>query len=1047
MDSQSHERWQHLSGLFAQAVALTGVERDAFVESVGTRDAELCAELERLLRAHEAASGDFLQPIDATRAAALIESTPEDEPPERIGHYAIVRRLGGGGMGVVYLAYDTRLNRQVALKLLRRGIAADARGSRRLLAEAQAASALDHPNTVPVYEVGEAPDGRLFIAMAYAGDVSLADRIRRGPLDTREAVALGRQLADALAAAHRLGIVHRDVKPSNVILSPEGRARLVDFGIASISGGDVVNSPAAGTLAYMSPEQTRGDAVDHSTDIWSLGVVLYEMLAGRRPFRADDEPALIHAIRNDAAPSLRMIRPDVPDALVVIVERCLARSPDDRPAGADAVAAELAAFLNARVVDDDVPRRRRRLALIAGATIAVLGAAAILFDMRQPAGAPELGSLVVLPFAPVTTDTALQRLGRELVVTLSNNLDGAGGLRVVEPITVLSQHTPTGDVATAAAYARRLGARQMIYGQLTRAGDAVRLDAAVYGTADLRVHGRAWAAATLDDVAALTDSATLKLLLATWPDRDWPLPNVAAITTSSVPALRAYLEGEVALAGARFRAAPLAFARAMEADSSFWFAYWRYMYARDYHGLTVDSVIRSAVFEHRASLPEPDRMMVEVRMSTRQTERLALREAITDRFPNYWPAWFDLADQRVHHGVFLGHSFDEARSALQRTVELNPRFVPAWEHQFWLAVHARDSVRSGQILARLTELGADSLLKREWDLQTLDYYRYLERLVRSGGEPIAAEAEIGARVLADYRGPLAPERLAVSMTNYGFFRAQLDLSRRTQARGAPATTVAAHDWGTALAWAGRGDWDAAFVALQRYTRTTTHPRGAVWSYGLAAAGTWLGALDPAAAQALRASAVRSEFGRSDTGRAEVAWLDGIIACARGDAAALRQARERLAISRAAGAGALVHSLRAFDAVLAGEAFNAAAFADAEFAAADSAWAFRHGANHPIVIAINRLTAGRLLLDDGDTATADRMLRLHETDLPGTLQPLPAIHLVLGTLALPELARIAEARGANERARQYRSLFAERSDRAPAAWRAAGPAPCAGRLRP
>src|SRR5690606_37765106 len=259
-------------------------------------------------------------------------------------------------------------------------------------------------------------------------------------------------------------------------------------------------------------------------------------------------------------------------------------------------------------------------------------------------------------------------------------------------------------------------------------------------------------------------------------------------------------------------------------------------------------------------------LMVEARMIRGERARLAQRREITDRFPTYWPAWFELADQLTHHGPFLGQAFGEARAALERVTELNPRFVPAWSHLFWLAVLERDTAASGRALAQLSALGVDTLMRDEWDLQTLDYYRYLDRLVRTGGAPDAAEAEIGAGVLSGYTGPLEPEQLAVSLLNYAFHRAQLDLGRRVQARGArPA-------WAAALAWAGRGAWDSAYAAAHRYARTTVHPNGALWAYGLAAAGAWLGELPADSALGLRDAALRSERGRAPDGAAEVAWL-------------------------------------------------------------------------------------------------------------------------------------------------------------------------------
>lgn len=292
-------------------------------------------------------------------------------------------------------------------------------------------------------------------------------------------------------------------------------------------------------------------------------------------------------------------------------------NPARRPPGAAAIVAELDAFLR----DDaspSVPAPPRRLRPWRGAAAAVVIAASVgaflLFADRGEDPVGEDGPmLAVLPFAPVVPDTALDRLGQELAITLSTNLDGAAGIRVVEPIAVLAQ-TAGGNavgLASAAELARGLGAQRIVHGRLTRSGPNVRLDAVIYALPGPTVLARAVATAPADDISALTDSATIALLVAGWDSHESRAPNLAAITTSSVPALRAYLEGELAIAGARFRAAPLAFARAIDADSTFWFAYWRYLYALSYHGQPADSRIVATVVEHHTEFPEPERLLVE----------------------------------------------------------------------------------------------------------------------------------------------------------------------------------------------------------------------------------------------------------------------------------------------------------------------------------------------------------------------------------------------------------------------------------------------------
>jgi eukaryotic-like serine/threonine-protein kinase len=248
---------------------------------------------------------------------------------KEVAHYKILDRLGGGGMGVVYKAEDTRLGRTVALKFLNLELLANDSVRRRFLHEARAASSIDHPNVCHVYEVGEADDGRFFMAMSYCEGRSLRDVIHEGSVAPREAFSIAFGIAQGLWAAHRRGIVHRDIKPGNVILTDEGFVRIVDFGLALLIGDSRVTTSGVtvGTVAYMSPEQTSDSTVGANTDIWSLGVTLYELLTGRLPFRGDVNAALVYSIVHEPHTPL----PDsVPAPCARIVDRCLEKDPAKR---------------------------------------------------------------------------------------------------------------------------------------------------------------------------------------------------------------------------------------------------------------------------------------------------------------------------------------------------------------------------------------------------------------------------------------------------------------------------------------------------------------------------------------------------------------------------------------------------------------------------------------------------------------------------------------------------------------------------------------------
>jgi serine/threonine protein kinase/Tol biopolymer transport system component len=262
-------------------------------------------------------------PDDAPRPSSLVGRA--------IGHYVIREHLGGGGMGVVYKAEDTRLERTVALKFLPPELTRDPMAKTRFLQEARAASALDHPNICTVHEVDETDDGQLYLAMpAYDGE-TLKRRIERGPLAVGEAVDIAIQIGQGLAKAHRQGIVHRDIKPANLIITSDGIVKILDFGLAKLAGAAGLTRAGfcLGTPSYMSPEQARGD-VDHRTDLWSLGVVLYEMVTGRPPFRADTDQGIIYALLTEEPEPLRKLRPDAPPELEQIVKGMLAKDPDAR---------------------------------------------------------------------------------------------------------------------------------------------------------------------------------------------------------------------------------------------------------------------------------------------------------------------------------------------------------------------------------------------------------------------------------------------------------------------------------------------------------------------------------------------------------------------------------------------------------------------------------------------------------------------------------------------------------------------------------------------
>ena len=252
---------------------------------------------------------------------------------EIVSHYKIIKKIGGGGMGVVYLAEDTQLNRKVALKFLPPDLTRDPEARIRLVHEAQAASALDHPTICTVYEIDQTRDGHMFIAMAFYVGCTLREKIGKGHIGYEEALYIGVEIASGLAKVHEKGIIHRDIKPANIIITSDKRIKIVDFGLAILSGQTrltLKGQMTIGTVNYMSPEQARGRTIDHRTDIWSLGVVLYEMVTGKHPFRGANAQSVIHSLLNDVPDPIMNMTKKIPKGFECIINRCLEKDPENR---------------------------------------------------------------------------------------------------------------------------------------------------------------------------------------------------------------------------------------------------------------------------------------------------------------------------------------------------------------------------------------------------------------------------------------------------------------------------------------------------------------------------------------------------------------------------------------------------------------------------------------------------------------------------------------------------------------------------------------------
>jgi serine/threonine protein kinase len=381
---------------------------------------------------------------------------------QTISHYRIVEQLGAGGMGVVFKAQDSRLERAVALKFLPEKLAQQPQALERFRREARAASALNHPGICTIYDIGE-QDGRAFIAMEFIDGETLRSHIHGKALPVEHLLELGIQIAEALDAAHSEGIIHRDIKPANIFVTKRGRAKVLDFGLAKLvpkgvaiadadSGGETSTSTStstsiagiiSGTPCYMSPEQVRGDALDARTDIFSLGLVLYEMATGRQAFGGGTGGAIIEAVLTRPPVSARIINPNIPSALEAIINKALHKDRDQRYQHA----ADLVADLQRLKRDFDSGYKLHvgdSASLLASASGPVSSTSQAIprtktqqsGSFRAPRVSKTIGSLAVLPFENASRDPENDYLSDGITASLINNLATVPKLRVMAQSTV-----------------------------------------------------------------------------------------------------------------------------------------------------------------------------------------------------------------------------------------------------------------------------------------------------------------------------------------------------------------------------------------------------------------------------------------------------------------------------------------------------------------------------------------------------------------------------------------------------------------------------------
>ncbi|HEV7991118.1 MAG TPA: serine/threonine-protein kinase, partial [Gemmatimonadaceae bacterium] len=872
------------------------------------------------------------------------------------------------------------LDRDVVVKVLSgeqtAGVSAD-----RFRREIQLIAKLQHPHVVSILSAGTA-SGSLYYMMPFVAGETLRERItREGPLPIADAMRLLREVLDALAFAHDHGVVHRDIKPENVLIAV-GHAVVADFGIAKAlkeSGNMTSVGFAIGTPAYMAPEQATADpATDHRADLYAVGVLGYELLTGAPPFTGSAQQVITSHITTPPAP-IRSRRADVPDALADVITRALAKDPAERPQ----TAREMIAAFDSAATPSRTPspssasRTRRTLPYAAAAALVLALAAAGAYAARtrtsatpEPMVAAGADVIAVMPLSAVS-DSSLARLGQDLVVTLSTNLDGVGSLHTVDAVTLLMKARaaklplPLQDART---FARELGARSVLRGTLIDQGGRVLASVTLHRVGSDSVIAKATALASAGDIASLTDSLTWGILRQVWQHGTPPSPVLTGLTTKSVDALRAFLDGERRFQRLETDSAIADYRRAFELDSNFVQALLRYDYVNEWALNDEDSIAHARLLALKDRLPQRERLWLEGReLDTTFQGRVANWKKLAAQYPDYPPILMSAADPIVHLGPIYGIPIADARPYLDRLEKLVPEHGDTRMHVAFVtaAIGSADSAaiamkNAGRVMGDpwsglLTWMGGLYASQAHGTpLPPLDDAVKMGREWVEQGRTQPGVAAFWGLMGMDTYG--APHRLAAldHTRASGVFRREEDVM----------TTL-----GEGMLRGSRGDWTGAMRAFHRTEGSSFSYHERITSARVAVIGAWLDAMDVAVADSAlaRAHAIHDDDAQP-IDRLELQWLDGVQGVLTRNEARVQTARRAIAADTTLMAHHLARSL----AGLWLTRTSADAGADSLKALTDES--MREGAFLLSVEAIDRMVVARALRKRGQPAEVDRYLR-------------------------------------------------------------------------
>jgi len=620
-----------------------------------------------------------------------------------ISHYKILEKLGEGGMGVVYKVQDTKLDRFVALKFLPLHLSTNDEEKQRFIHEAKAASALDHPNICTIFEIDETEDGQLFIAMAYYEGETLKEKIERGPLKLEETIDIASQVARGLAKAHEQDIVHRDIKPANVHVTKDGVVKILDFGLAKLGGQTKLTKEGTtlGTVAYMSPEQARGEEVDFRTDIWSLGVVLYEMIIGQLPFKGDYEQVVMYSIMCEEPEPMTGLRTGVPMELERIVNKTLTKSSDERYQHVDEMLTDLKGlgkeldksgrFQPVTVADKESRKKwlKRIVIPVAIFLLLVLGFFLVRSFLFNAVLVSEPKPIAVISFENQTGDENYNYLQKAIPNLLITSLEQSKYLRVTtwERMYDLLKQLGKDEVEIidkdlGFELCRMDGVSAIVLGSFVKAGDMFATDVKVLDVDSKRIlkssssKGKGVGSILERQIDELSKDISRGLEISDQSAEATPM-RIAEVTTSSMDAYNYFLRGREECEKFHYNDALPFLEKAVMLDSTFATAYlWlaRVYYRVGNTKARNDAIKKAKAYSEKAT--EKEKLYIQVYYTRYivgdRDKRFHILKQITRKYPKEKRGHYDLA---IYY--LSANKYKEAVEAFNKSLELDANYKNA----------------------------------------------------------------------------------------------------------------------------------------------------------------------------------------------------------------------------------------------------------------------------------------------------------------------------------------------------------------------------------